>query len=153
MYNENKIKLLKSISGIAIGILLILVTGFNIPVIDSFADSYFDIAIKKAGVSYAACRLVNAGVSVVKDSDIELNPAGVGVFLAVGKVLDPVDDMTDKAGVGSSHPPIIEGEYHLPSKGWAEMIRPLELTFEAERPPPPHQQGFLMAAEEKGKYF
>jgi len=32
MYNENKIKLLKSISSIAIGILLILVTGFNIPV-------------------------------------------------------------------------------------------------------------------------
>jgi len=28
-----------------------------------------------------------------------------------------------KAGVGSSRPPIIEGEYHLPSKGWAEMIR------------------------------
>ncbi len=33
------------------------------------------------------------------------------------------------------------------------IIRHLELTFEAERPPPPHQQGFLMAAEEKGKYF
>jgi len=31
------------------------------------------------------------------------------------------------------------------------IIRHLELTFEAERPPPPHQQGFLMAAEEKGK--
>jgi hypothetical protein len=110
MYNENKIKLLKSISGIAIGILLILVTGFNIPVIDSFADSYFDIAIKKA------C---------------------VGVFLAVGKVLD------------------IEGEYHLPSKGWAEMIRHLELTFEAERPPPPRvvQQDLLIAAEESGEYF
>ncbi len=120
MYNENKIKLLKSISGIAIGILLIFVTGFNIPVIDSFADSYFDIAIKKAGVSYAACRLVNAGVS-----------------LAVGKVLD------------------IEGEYHLPSKGWAEMIRHLELTFEAERPPPPRvvQQDLLIAAEESGEYF
>jgi len=33
------------------------------------------------------------------------------------------------------------------------IIRHLEVTFEAERPPPPHQQGFLMAAEEKGKYF
>jgi hypothetical protein len=33
------------------------------------------------------------------------------------------------------------------------IIRHLELTFEAERPPPPHQQGFLMAAEEKRKYF
>ncbi len=34
-----------------------------------------------------------------------------------------------------------------------KIIRHLELTFEAERPPPPHQQEFLMAAEEKGKYF
>jgi hypothetical protein len=33
------------------------------------------------------------------------------------------------------------------------IIRHLELTFEDERPPPPHQQGLLMAAEEKGMYF
>ena len=33
------------------------------------------------------------------------------------------------------------------------IIRHLELTFETERPPPPHQQGFLMAAEESGEYF
>ena len=33
------------------------------------------------------------------------------------------------------------------------IIHHLKLTFVAERPPPPHQQGFLMAAEEKGKYF
>jgi len=92
-----------------------------------------------------------------------------------------------EAGVGSSHPPIIEGEYQLPSKGWTELIRKayevdplrcsacggqmriisiieetetidriirhLDMTFEAERPPPPHQQRVLMAAEEKGKYF
>jgi hypothetical protein len=28
-----------------------------------------------------------------------------------------------KAGVSPFHPPIIEGEYHVPSRGWAEMIR------------------------------
>ena len=28
-----------------------------------------------------------------------------------------------KAGICSSRPPIIEGEYHLHSKGWAEIIR------------------------------
>jgi hypothetical protein len=33
------------------------------------------------------------------------------------------------------------------------IIRHLKLTFEAERPPPPHQQGFLMAAEENEEYF
>jgi hypothetical protein len=36
-----------------------------------------------------------------------------------------------------------------------KIIRHLELTFEAERPPPPHnvQQELLMAAEERGEYF
>ncbi len=35
------------------------------------------------------------------------------------------------------------------------IIRHLELTFEAERPPPPRvsQQDLLMAAEESGEYF
>ena len=28
-----------------------------------------------------------------------------------------------KAGVSPFHPPIIETEYHVPSKGWTEMIR------------------------------
>ena len=43
----------------------------------------------------------------------------------------------------------------MPAKGWAEMIRHLELTFEAERPPPTRvvQQEFLRAAEESGEYF
>ena len=36
-----------------------------------------------------------------------------------------------------------------------KIIRHLKLTFEAERPPPPHvlQQELLMAAEERGEYF
>jgi len=35
------------------------------------------------------------------------------------------------------------------------IIGHLELTFQAERPPPPHQvqQDLLMAAEESGEYF
>ncbi len=35
------------------------------------------------------------------------------------------------------------------------IIAHLELTFEAERPPPPHQvqQELLMAAEKSGEYF
>jgi len=36
-----------------------------------------------------------------------------------------------------------------------KIIAHLELTFEAERPPPPRvlQQELLIAAEEKGEYF
>jgi len=167
-------------------------TGNSEPVVDDI-ETYFEDArmhtVKEISVQgeYACFRMVKAAVSVAKDSDIELNPRSVGVSQAVGKVLYPVYDATDKAGVGSSHPPVIEGEYHLPSKGWAEMIRKvyevdplrcsgcggqmkiisfieenktidriirhLELTFEAERLPPPHRQRFLMAAEGKGKYI
>jgi len=37
----------------------------------------------------------------------------------------------------------------------SRIIRHLKLTFEAERPPPPHnvQQELLMAAEESAEYF
>jgi hypothetical protein len=31
--------------------------------------------------------------------------------------------LAEKAGVSPSHPPIIEREYHVSSRGWAEMIR------------------------------
>jgi len=39
--------------------------------------------------------------------------------------------------------------------GKGNIIRHLELTFDAERPPPPRnvQQELLMAAEEIGEYF
>jgi hypothetical protein len=33
------------------------------------------------------------------------------------------------------------------------IIRNFELSFEAERPPPPHQQELLMVVEVKGEYF
>jgi hypothetical protein len=86
-----------------------------------------------------------------------------------------------KAGCVPFYPLIIEdGPAYVPSKGWAEMIRKvyevdpllcptcggrmkvidriirhLELTFEAGRPPPHRQvqQDLLMAAEESGEYF
>jgi hypothetical protein len=59
-------------------------------------DAYFREAITKAGVAYATCRVINASVSIVKDSSLQLEPAGVGVSLAVGQALDPIDDMTER---------------------------------------------------------
>jgi len=59
-------------------------------------DAYFREAITKAGVAYATCRVLNASVSIVKDSSLQLEPAGVGISLAVGQALDPIDDMTER---------------------------------------------------------
>jgi hypothetical protein len=82
--------------GIIVAIILFGTSGTKLPVLDSSADSYFDAAITKAGVAYATCRAINASVSIVKESNLQLEPAGVGVSLAVGQALDPIDDMTER---------------------------------------------------------
>jgi len=68
----------------------------KLPGIDRLADDYFSQSIKAATLAYASTRAVNAVVSVVKESHLELAPAGVGVTIAVGQVLDPIDDMTER---------------------------------------------------------
>ncbi len=68
----------------------------DLPKVDSFTDRYFSEAITKAGLSYATVRVINASVSILKGSDLQLEPAGIGVSIAVGEVLDPIDDMTER---------------------------------------------------------
>ncbi len=91
-----KQKILQSSAGIIIAVLLFFMTGIRIPVLDAGADAYFNKSITRAGVAYATCRAINGAVSIIKDSKLQLEPAGVGVSLAVGQVLDPVDDMTER---------------------------------------------------------
>jgi hypothetical protein len=91
-----KQKIIISSVGILIAISLFFFPVLKLPVLDSTADNYFEEAITKAGVAYATCRIINASVSVAKESTLELEPAGVGVSLAVGQVLDPIDDMTER---------------------------------------------------------
>ena len=42
------------------------------------------------------CRTINAAVSLIAESNLQLEPAGLGVSLAIGQVLDPLDDMTER---------------------------------------------------------
>ena len=89
-------KIVRTFIPALVAILLFFSAGLRIPVLDSTTDDYFREAITKAGVAYATCRVINASVSIVKDSSLNLEPAGVGVTLAVGQALDPIDDMTER---------------------------------------------------------
>jgi hypothetical protein len=85
-----------SLAGIIIAAVLFVSPGVRIPGLDSAADTYFNNAITKAGLAYATCRVVNASVSIIKESSLQLEPAGVGISLAVGQAVDPIDDMTER---------------------------------------------------------
>lgn len=89
--------IVKPILLVLTGVILFMMPGLKLPYLDQKADSYFSDAMTKAGVAYGVCRVVNASVSVVKESQIQIEPAGLGVSLAAGQILDPLDDMTERA--------------------------------------------------------
>lgn len=94
--SKNIQKFIKSFLGVLLAILLFFSSGLRFPVLDDTTDIYFREAITKAGVAYATCRVINASVSIVQNSTLNMEPAGIGLTLAVGQVLDPVDDLTER---------------------------------------------------------
>ena len=68
----------------------------NIPSVDNIAKNFIESSIKESLISYAIIRGINAGVSVIKHSELEMEPAGVGVSVGAGEVLDPIDDLTER---------------------------------------------------------
>jgi len=85
-----------SIAGIVAATMLFLSVKPRVPGLDVAADAYFQEAMTEAGLVYGTCRLINASVSVIKESTLQVEPAGVGVSLAVGQALDPIDDLTER---------------------------------------------------------
>jgi hypothetical protein len=96
MDTQTKQTAAKSIIGIVLSIILFFSSGVQIPVLDSTTDSYFKDSITKAGVSYGVCRVINATVSVIQESSVQLEPAGIGLSLAVGQIVDPINDMVER---------------------------------------------------------
>jgi hypothetical protein len=64
--------------------------------IDAASTQYIDDALIRAVSAYALARSFNAVVSVFEESHLQIQPAGVGVSLAVGEVLDPINDLVER---------------------------------------------------------
>lgn len=90
-------KTLYSFLALLIGGLAFFSSQAKLPVVDEVTDRYFTDALQNATIAYASLRGVNAVVSVLKESSVEVSPAGVGLSVAAGQMLDPVDDMTERA--------------------------------------------------------
>lgn len=87
----------KRIVLVVIALVIFMFSGLKVPYLDQKADAYFSETIAKAGLAYGVCRVINASVSVIKESQIQIEPAGLGVSIAAGQTLDPLDDMTERA--------------------------------------------------------
>lgn len=64
--------------------------------LDFLATEQADAGLKRALVSFATARTLNAVISVAQGTQFAVEPAGVGVNFAPGQLLDPVNDLVEQ---------------------------------------------------------
>ena len=60
------------------------------------AKRHVDAGLERALLSYASARAVNAVLSVAQGTELAVQPAGVGVVLAPGQALEPINDLVEQ---------------------------------------------------------
>ncbi len=73
---------------------LILLSGDS--PMDELATRQLDAGLKRALTSYATARSLNAAISVAQGTQVAIAPAGIGITLAPGEILDPVNDLVEQ---------------------------------------------------------
>lgn len=63
---------------------------------ETYAQSPLEASFTRAMVAFGVVRGINAVVSVAQGTEIAMEPGGVGVTLAPGEVLDPINDLIEQ---------------------------------------------------------
>ena len=64
--------------------------------LDGPARAQTEEALERALISYALARTMNGVISVAQGTEIAVQPAGVGVVLTAGQILDPLNDLIER---------------------------------------------------------
>lgn len=68
----------------------------SITTVDQYAESNYESLFRRALVTFALARTLNGLISAVQGTELTLAPAGVGVTLTPGEILDPVNDLVER---------------------------------------------------------
>ncbi len=77
------------------GLFLLVVLAFQGGV-DSAGRNYTEQGFKRALITYGIARGLNGVISVAQGTEVSLHPAGMGVTLTPGQILDPVNDLIER---------------------------------------------------------
>jgi len=93
MHTSSRFSLLRwALSGLLIIILLLAFAR----TIDKLADKPLSDSFDRALITFGVVRGINAIVSVIQGTEIAIEPAGVGVILKPGEILDPINDLIER---------------------------------------------------------
>ena len=99
---KTRSKVLISIIIILIGVLSytnVINMTFERSIFRSFEEkssTYLDDTLKKAIYTYAIVRGINGVISVLQNSSVAMSPAGIGINMALGEILDPINDLMER---------------------------------------------------------
>ena len=79
-------------SAVAVAVCVLALTGS----VDRISGDYAADSLKRALVTFAASRALNGAISAAQGTELALEPAGVGVVLSVGQILDPINDLVER---------------------------------------------------------
>jgi hypothetical protein len=77
-------------------LLAVLIACAWMPAFDARANEEIDAGLKRAVATYAAARLLNGVLSVAQGTQIAAAPAGIGMTLSPGEILDPLNDLVEQ---------------------------------------------------------
>jgi len=77
-------------------LLLLLVVLSSLTTVDRVAEDRYESLFQRAFITFALARTLNGVISAVQGTELALQPAGVGVTLTPGQILDPVNDLVER---------------------------------------------------------
>ncbi len=87
---------LKFIRVIQLSLILLALIAAHTHFLDQQAEAYAEEGIERTLVTYAIARTLNGVISVAQGTELAVAPAGVGVTLAPGEILDPINDLVER---------------------------------------------------------
>lgn len=64
--------------------------------IDDLGRDYTQAGLTRALITFGVARGLNGVISVAQGTEVAIEPAGIGVVLAPGQILDPVNDLVER---------------------------------------------------------
>ena len=83
-------------NAVAVIAMLAVVWGAWLAPLDAPATEQVEAGLKRALISFAAARALNGVISVAQGTEVSVQPLGVGVTLAPGQLLDPINDLIEQ---------------------------------------------------------
>ena len=74
----------------------VLLTKTPLVRLDRRAESYVEKTMARAAYTFAMVRGLNGMISVIQGTEVAVSPAGIGLTLSVGEILDPINDLAER---------------------------------------------------------